>query len=522
MYQYESQISSLPLKFVEDVSSGILNNVNIYANVVDKEQSGSIASTETNTSVKYKKNTTLETPEMPGLLTEKKSRPVRLLLGSFKGTSTSNTSTGKYGVGTGDWKEGTFCHQFLVNTFQLPIPVCGNTTSRSSVKCFGSPYSNQMSTCILENVVISPRLLAKAMRDADKTKFKQSEPSIALLGGRGTECNNLSLDKLRHHMESGDYVWQVINKVKQEPLQTASVCERWIDDDVFLFTAHRFHIYFRFLDYFNVHKLLEDFNHTLSRRYHIIRMSGSDDYHFSQFDQSLFPEVEVQALDRLDDIRTCFRKVILVPKSYASVLFQCKMPISVKHKCEGCNGHGLIKTQIMSFRERVLKACFVSDLRSNGVTNANANSVTNACNSSITFVSRQAYLRNKNDKIANFERVMDNEDKLLLGLKEKFNASVVQRVHLEDLKLCEQIRIVHDSDIFLAVHGAGLVHLWWLKDDSLVVELEPDYEIGNPTFHTLALLSGHKYMRFHIRGGWEFVHANVGGILKGLDKYSVC
>ena len=494
LYLYRTRTSSLPL-----------NIVNRYKDTFLKiEHSGNqleVVSTETRTSLQYHQMKTLV--EKSSLIRETKRNSSRLFWGS------PNTSTNNSVDGTGDWEEGTFCHQFLVNTFQLPIPICGSTLLQSSVNCFGSPYSHHMGTCILKNVVISPRLLAKAMIDADHTKFIRSEPSIALLGGCGTECNLPSLDKLKHRMESGDYVWHVINKVKEEELQSASVCENWIEDDVFLFTAHRFHIYFRFLDYFNVHKLIEDLNHTLSHRYHIIRVSGSDDYHFPKFDKMLFPEVEVLTLDHLDDVKTCFKKVILVPKSYASILYQCKMPCSAQLKCADCNGKGLMNTQISSFRERVLKACSLSN-----------RSVTYGRNFSIIFVSRQPYLRNKNDKIDHFERVMDNEKELLLGLKYHFNTTVVQRVHLEDLGLCEQIRIVHNSDIYMGVHGAGLVHLWWLKEDSLVYEMVPHYETGNPTFDTLARLSGRRYHSSQIGGKLKAVHAQVSEIVKDLDKYS--
>ena len=428
------------------------------------------------------------------------------------GALTSHTFTKNSVVEKGDWKEGTFCHQFLVNTLQQTIPVCDNSmkTSLSSVKCYGSHHSGEMSSCILENVVVSPQHLAEAMWDADNVHFNKWKPSIALLGDCETDCHNLHLNELAYHAEVGDYLFQVINQTKEGKLQETSVCEQWIENDVFLFTAHRFHIYFRFLDYFSVHKLLQDFNQTHSRKKTIIRLSGSDNYHFPEFDQSLFPEVEMLALDHLDDVRTCFKKVILVPKSYATVLFQCKSG-GLQTKCNHCEGKGLKKTQINLFRERVLKACSVSDHRRNGEKREG--------NYSITLVSRKAYLRNGNDKTDNFQRVLDNEDELIDSLKKAFSNSTVHVVHLESLGLCEQIRIVHNSDVYLGVHGAGLVHLWWLEEDALVYEMEPQYESNNPTFRSLARLSGRKYKSSYITGGLKVVHADASDVVNDLKNY---
>ena len=105
------------------------------------------------------------------------------------------------------------------------------------------------------------------------------------------------------------------------------------------------------------------FKGKLTSKFHqgVIRISVSDDYHFFKFNQFLFSGVEVLALDHLNDAKTCFKKVILVPKSYASVFYQCKMPCSAQHKCADSNGKGLMNTQINSSREGVLMACYLSD-----------------------------------------------------------------------------------------------------------------------------------------------------------------
>lgn len=410
-----------------------------------------------------------------------------------------------------NWKKGTFCHDFFVRTFQTSIPMCNDVSKpslRHQVECFGSPYSKSMATCVLENIVVSPSLLQKALWDADHNRFTQNEHPIALLNEPHTECANLSTMSLRKKIESGDYVTKVMDKIASENRSDTSVCETWINETTFFFTAHRFHIFFRFLDYFNVHKLLEDMNHTLTENIRIIRVSGSDNYHFPEFDQSLFPEANTQALDNLRNVKTCFKKVILVPKSYASFLFQCKMKVALRKKCYQCDGRGLNETQIIRFRKRVIKACSLND-----------DSMDDE-NNSLVLVSRRPYLRNQNDKIMRFERIMSNEKELVKKLRKTFGNSTVHVVHLENLTLCEQISYSVKADVYLAVHGAGLVHLWWMRDTSLIYELEPHYEVGNPTFRMLSHLSGQNYRREYIGGGWKMVNAPINSIIRNLKQYS--
>ena len=64
--------------------------------------------------------------------------------------------------------------------------------------------------------------------------------------------------------------------------------------------------------------------------------------------------------------------------------------------------------------------------------------------------------------------------------------------------MCEQMCMVHDADIFIGVHGAGLVHAWWLQDNTLLVEIVPSDEVGNPTFKMLTTLAGVNYKGYCI------------------------
>ena len=49
----------------------------------------------------------------------------------------------------------------------------------------------------------------------------------------------------------------------------------------------------------------------------------------------------------------------------------------------------------------------------------------------------------------------------------------INMMYPEEMDLCDQIKLVHQADVFLGVHNAGLVHLWWLQDHVLIFELVP-------------------------------------------------
>lgn len=412
---------------------------------------------------------------------------------------------------TKTWKNGSFCHDLFENTFQLQAPVCSNPKSsilKSSVECFGNPHSRSMATCTLRNVVVSPHILRNAMSDPDQPNFASKDCLVALLEGAGTECASMTLTSLYSRVEGGDYVLKMVKRLSEEKLKNPSICDVWINETVLFFTAHRFHIYFRFLDYYNVHKILQDMKHRITSNSRIIRISGSDGYKFPEFDQALFPELKIQTLEDLQDVKTCFKNIVLVPKSYASPMFQCKNRVVLRKKCMDCNGQGLHGTDIYSFRKRVITSC------------SKSGQLHRKNSSLIVLVSRTPYLRNTNDNIAKFERILDNELELTREIQKAFSNSAVQVVHLEKLSLCEQVAYGYNADIYLGVHGSGLVHLWWMRDNALVYEMEPHYEVGNPTFRMLSRISGRNYHSEHIGGGWKTVHSNVKSIIQNLKKYS--
>lgn len=307
-------------------------------------------------------------------------------------------------------------------------------------------------------------------------------------------------------MEGGDYVKWFVDDLISNPSAPRTGCKQWINETVFLFSSSAHHIYFRFLAYYSIHKSLLD-HHVEPGNYRIFRLSGGYNYMFPDYESALFPGL--QSISDLPDSEFCFKKVVLVPKCYATIFFQCKMQAEIRGRCLQCDGRGLSGTSLQSFRTRVLAACGIYE------------TATDKSHSKlITVILRKPYTRWEGDRPSNFERILTNSNELLAGLHKYFPNAIIKALHMEELSICEQVAYTHDAEVLVGVHGAGLVHLWWLREDALMMELEPYFEIGNPTFKTLAKLTGRRYVNIPARGLTYGVSVNIDDVVKNIRSHT--
>ena len=220
--------------------------------------------------------------------------------------------------------------------------------------------------------------------------------------------------------------------------------------------------------------------------YKVMRVAAHDfQYLFSDYEKLLFPGIEF--VHDIPEETVCFKKLILPPGCFASLLFRCKMEADVRGKCFNCNGKDRPSTAINIFRLQAVKACSLDDSTyDSGYRNPQK----------IVVILRKQYKRHPADKPENFRRSLANGQQLIEEL-----GKIVPNVasfHGEDLTMCEQIKLVHSADIFIGVHGAGLVHAWWLRDSALLFELVPSDQLGNPTFHMLTTLAGRNYKGYRL------------------------
>jgi hypothetical protein len=329
--------------------------------------------------------------------------------------------------------------------------------------------------------------------------------AISLVENRQFDCRKPSIHDLVRTLEGGDYVrWLVDDLISNAPVHDRS-CQHWINETAFFFSSHSHHIYFRFLAYYSVHKSLLD--HSVEPgSYHVYRMTQGYNYLFPDYEDALFPGI--RTVENLPSGTVCFRRAVLVPKCYATVLFQCKMQYEIRDKCLECDGRGLPGTGLSSFRTRVLAACGITDTPKQ-----------KSDPKLITIILRKPYTRWEGDRPSGFERVLENSKALISGLEKSFPQFVVKPLHMEDLSICQQVGYTHDADFLIGVHGAGLVHLWWLREKAVMIELEPFFEMGNPSFRTLARLTGRRYVGIPIRGSSGGVEVSVNEVIDKIKSH---
>ena len=403
------------------------------------------------------------------------------------------------------WDKSTFCHSFLIDTFPNSIQVCskGGSSADSQISCYGNDHDPaHMATCTLRNLAVQPQLLYTSI----ERKFDK-DGTIFLINDQETTCEKPTVEFFSKKVERDDFQLKLLNKIMTSETKPASACDVWINKTAVFFINEKYHIYFRLIEYYTVHKALWDLQ-VNEGDYLVVRISTNEGMRYPEFDDILFPGA-INLKDLPQDATVCFKKIVTVPRCFSSIPFRTKMNGRIRSKCFGCNGKGLTGTPFYSFRERAVKGCNLSDSQPRhpgGV---------------IVVISRKPYERYPSDQSQRFERVLTNEDNLVSELKKAFPSAQVDVIHLEHLPICEQIRYAHSADAMLGVHGAGLVHFWWLRDDALAYEMEPGFEVGNPTFRMLTTLTGRRYQSIRIGGNHKQVTVDIAKVVKEIKASGV-
>ena len=408
-----------------------------------------------------------------------------------------------------NWKKGTFCDNYIGHPIRQPVAMCGGELRpEDSLTCFGNPEKNQMAMCSAKFLAVEPKKLQKSVLDCDACNIDGSG-SLHLIKNNVTHCDQPNTDTLHSYAEDNNPVHRSMKEITSNSLVAPETCKTWINKTAYFFHSQRYHIYFRMYSYYNLYQTLLD-RGAEPGNYVVLRMAEATGYKFEDFERTLFPEL--QTLSQLPDERVCFREVVFSPWAYACVMFRCKMSNSTRELCLQCDGHGLSGTTLMTFRTRVLQACSLVD--------QTPEQRKTRTTKSIVFVKRKPYHRWKEDYSQNFQRILSNQDDLILELKTSFPEVAVHDVYMEDIDICEQMRLVHECDVFIGVHGAGLVHSWWLQDDASVLELVPPSHAGIPSFKTLTKLAGRHYHSIRITGDMYRVTVDIGKTISMVDNIS--
>uniref|UniRef100_A0A1X7VWI0 EGF domain-specific O-linked N-acetylglucosamine transferase n=1 Tax=Amphimedon queenslandica TaxID=400682 RepID=A0A1X7VWI0_AMPQE len=410
------------------------------------------------------------------------------------------------------WPEGEFCDQFLSNKFPVHFSVCSDN---DRIQCSGTTLDDKMGSCTTKRVAINIPEFYKVM----KTKRDSVENSNTMWLVQDNEdsipCPKYDFKLLDKHMFGGDYLKRLAKTSVLSHSQ--SECQGWINGTTFLFVGFDVHIYFKFLSWFSLYNgILNDSpsNRPPSLILRIPETRGN--FLFPEFEHDLFPETNVYGLSELaaENVGTlCFERIVTTPWAFGTTAFRCKMAdaiVKLRKKCYSCNSRDLPGARYRQFRKRVLRACSLTD---------DPVPYTEKTPRRIVLQIRKPYSRFEGEAATKISRILENSNKLAEALRAGFPKANVTVMHGEDLGLCEQISLVHKADVLMGVHGAGLVHSWWLQDHALLFELVPRSQLSNPTFKMLTTLSGRRYYSYtSVKGGDKRVTVDEQDIVKRLKS----
>ena len=384
-----------------------------------------------------------------------------------------------------NWKD-FFCRDFFSNRFTVNMTPCAGQTER--VNCYGSPHDDKMGSCVIQGLAMDTAQFYQIMfEDKDSVKTSHS----LWLDSKQLLCPEPNFSLMEKKMVGGDYVKRLAETAVVTTPQ--SRCGKWINGTTFIFMGFDDHIYFKYLSWFSLHNGIN--NHksiTGSTPSLIIRIPElKGNYTHIDYEQRLFPETTLLSLKEFSQQNkgtVCFEKVVITPWAYSTNVFRCKMSDSarrLRNKCYSCNGNGLTSTPFMTFRRRALAACSIIELTSAATKPPQVKD--------IVLQVRKPYIRRLGDSLKRFNRVMANPEEVVEGLKSSFPGANVHVMVAEDMSLCDQLRMVYNTDVLIGIHGAGLVHLWWLQDHALLFEIVPPKQKSNPSFKMLATVTGRRY-----------------------------
>ena len=391
------------------------------------------------------------------------------------------------------WKSGSFCESYVERTFQTPVAVCGpEPAAEHNIKCYRNSQSKVMVYCILESVFLSgPRAVGAGL-------------DTGLLTGADRSCPTLSVSGVEKTSERNSRNRKLLDSISKRESKPSASCEEWINKTAFLYTADQaVHIYFRMNAYYSLHKAISR-EGVAPGDFLVIKDPNRSNYLFSEWEMAkLFPEMVT--VNELPNKTLCFKKLVVVPFSFSGIPFRCKMEGNVRTKCFNCKGRGLYGSSFYSFRQRVISACGLVDKEGYSWNR-------------ITIVSRTPYQRWRKDDPNKFQRILGNENDLVKALRNSFPNTNVTVAHMEKMDICKQISLANSADVLIGVHGAGLVHLWWLQEHALALELNPTYEQSNPSFKMLSTLSGRNYASITVSGSQHKVTVKVDSVVKLLKS----
>ncbi|XP_066554119.1 EGF domain-specific O-linked N-acetylglucosamine transferase isoform X2 [Amia ocellicauda] len=242
---------------------------------------------------------------------------------------------------------------------------------------------------------------------------------------------------------------QTYTQLKSHPIDDG-ICDLIIEKPtIFMKLDAGVNMYHHFCDFVNLY-ISQHINNSFTKDVKIIMWDTSSYGYGDLFSDTwkAFTDYEVIHLKTFDSKRVCFRDAVfaLLPRMRYGLFYNTPL-------ISDCHGTGLFK----AFSQHVLHRLHIIQ---EGPKDRKIR---------VTLLSRSTEYR----------RIL-NQFELIKALKTVPLFEITQVDYkYKEIPFLEQIKITHNSDIFIGMHGAGLTHLLFLPDWAVIFELATIPHLGN-------------------------------------------
>lgn len=166
------------------------------------------------------------------------------------------------------------------------------------------------------------------------------------------------------------------------------------------------------------------------------------------------------------------------------------------------------KSEIDIQRYRRITPSFFDDFRQHILTqflqNASIQRPKNCSSTRIFFLLRRNYVAHPRNPSGKVTRQLNNEKQVIEYLENQFSSRMNINFtygSFEQISIEEQLKTVHESDIFIGIHGAGLTHAIFMSPQRALIELSTSSWVTQIHFELLASISQINYQRCVIQNG---------------------
>ncbi|XP_065190063.1 EGF domain-specific O-linked N-acetylglucosamine transferase-like [Sycon ciliatum] len=368
------------------------------------------------------------------------------------------------------------------------VEICSQRSASDSLfKC-----STDNAMCIAKNMYMDLRQLDHHQHGNAHRKDVLSKPGM--LGGRCRMHNGrMATRRPSDVLQAWTDELEGFGNLKFRPHATAKQCDVWLDKPTVVMKFDSgVNLYHHFCDFFNLFAT-QHVNGSFTRDLNVVMWHTGRTPFFDLFKdvwRAFTLAGDFKPLGDYDGKRVCFRDVVftLGPRMPLGLFYSTPIP-------EKCSGSGLFKA---FHRHMVHRFNLTSD---------RGNVTEPAYRLRVKFMARKTKWR----------RVL-NQDELIAALRStgRYDVEVVE--FTREVPLISQFQTVHNADILVGMHGAGLTHSLFLPDWGALFELYNCEDVR--CYRDLAALRGAHYVTWSDKSKLTAVERSPDHLNSAVEKFS--